>query len=117
MTGLSDAMSDLLALLESERRMILEGRLMALGPIQEDKTRLAERIDPDSVPAGAMARLHGLANGNLALLSAAREGLAAAQARLRELERLGQGGASYDCRGARVGPSSASPVPRTLRRV
>ncbi len=117
MTGTSAAVSDLLALLEAERRLILDGQLMALGPLQDDKARLVGRIVPGTVPAGAMARLRGLAASNLALLAAARAGLAAAQARLRELERLGQGGASYDSHGARRDDLSGSSRPRTLRRV
>lgn len=117
MSAPSTGMSDLLALLEAERRMILEGRLMALGPLQDDKARLAERVNAASAPAAAVARLHRLAESNLTLLAAAREGLAAAQARLRELERLGQGGASYDRHGARVDQPPAPTTPRTSRRV
>jgi hypothetical protein len=59
-------------------------------------------------------RLRARAGSNLTLLAAVREGIAAAQARLRELERLAQGACGYDRRGARVnGPSD----PRTSRRV
>lgn len=115
MTGAD--VSDLIALLEDERRLILEGRLAALGPLQDDKARLVARVGPGPAPAASVARLRTLAEANIALLAAAREGLAAAQMRLRELERLGQGGASYDSRGARVGQPSEPSHPRTVRRV
>lgn len=114
MTGVPGDMSDLVALLETERRLILEGRYAALGPMQDDKERLVARIGSIPPDAAVATRLRGLAESNLGLLAAARDGLAAVQVRLRELERLEQGGASYDCHGARVdGPSST----RTSRRV
>ena len=117
MTRVPAEVADLLALLEAERRLILEGRLMALGPLQDDKERLVGRLGPGSIPAQAVARLQRLAASNLVLLGAARDGIAAAQVRLRELERLGRGGASYDHRGARVDGPPAAHHPRTLRRV
>jgi len=117
MTGFPAQVADLITVLETERRVILEGRLMELEPLQVEKERLVAGVCPGSVSAASVGRLRSLAEANIALLAAAREGLAAARMRLRELERLGQGGASYDHRGARVtGPSEPS-RPCTMRRV
>lgn len=109
--------SELLALLDMERRLLLDGQLVALAPLQDAKARLVERLGPGSVPPEALALIRGRAGSNLGLLAAARDGIGAALARLRELERLGQGGVAYDSRGARVDPPSAAGLPRTLRRV
>lgn len=104
----------LVALLDTERQLIRAGRFEDLGPLQDDKTRLFAHLEADPPPAVTLDRLRARAGSNLALLAAARDGFAAAQARLRELERLARGGAGYDRHGAQVeGPSD----PRTSRRV
>lgn len=104
----------LVTLLETERRLILDGRFEDVGALLDEKERLIERLEHDRPSAAVMARLRARAESNLALLAAAREGFAAAQARLRELERLVQGAGGYDRRGVRVGGASD---PRTSRRV
>jgi len=103
----------LAALLAAERRLILEGRYGQLEALQDDKDRLAARLGTAEASA-ALARLHDLAGSNLALLSAAREGLAAAHARLRELARLERGETGYDRHGTRADGTAG---PRTSRRV
>lgn len=117
MTGFPAEIAELITLLETERRVILDGRLMALEPLQAEKERLVAQVGPGSASAASVDRLRSLAEANIALLAAARKGLAAAQMRLRELDRLGQGEASYDRRGARVTGPSETLRPGTLRRV
>lgn len=112
MGGAANDVEALLALLATERRLILDGRYGELGPLQAEKVRLAAR--PVAASPNAVVKLRDLAAANLALLAAAREGLSAAQARLRELERLARGASVYDQHGARVDGAVDS---RTLRRV
>ncbi len=114
MTGAQDEAEALVALLESERRLILDGSFDQLGAMQDEKARLVACVDADRPGAAAIDRLRSRAASNLALLAAAREGFAAAQARLRELERLSRGEGGYDRHGAPVGAATG---PRTSRRV
>jgi len=112
MSGAANEVEALLDLLATERRLILDGRYSELAALQGEKARLTVR--PGAAPPQAVARLRDLAAANLALLAAAREGLSAAQARLRELERLARGASGYDQHGAHV---DGAADPRTLRRV
>lgn len=104
----------LVDVLETERRLILNGCFDELGGLQDKKERLLKQLDAEWPSPGVMARLRARAGSNLALLAAAREGFAAAQARVRELERVARGVGGYDWRGA---PTSGVPDPRTTRRV
>lgn len=112
MSSATNDVEALLDLLATERRLILDGRYSDLESLQAQKARLAVR--PGVAPPNAVARLRDLAAANLALLAAARDGLSAAQARLRELERLARGASVYDQHGARV---DGVADPRTMRRV
>ncbi|MGS4946369.1 hypothetical protein ACVDG3_12880 [Meridianimarinicoccus sp. RP-17] len=114
MTAMHKDAEALVALLDTERRLILAGRFEDLGALLDDKARLVARLGADRPPAAAIGRLRARAGSNLALLAAAREGIAAAQARLHELERLARGAGGYDRRGARV---DGAADPRTFRRV
>lgn len=114
MTRGRDDVAALMALLQTERRLILEGAYADLGPLQDDKARLAAQLDMRAVDADDLARLHRQADANRSLLGAAREGLAAARARVCELERLVRGESGYDRDGAR---RDGTTDPRTLRRV
>lgn len=114
MTGARAVAETLVALLETERRLILDGRFAELGGLQDEKARLVARMDAERPAPAVMARLRARARANLALLAAAREGFAAAQARLRELERVARGIGGYDRRGAHVGGTLDA---RTSRRV
>lgn len=104
----------LVALLDTERRLLRDGRYDELAALQDEKERLMASLDGARLDPAGVARLQTRAAANLTLLAAAREGIAAAQARLRELERLVRGAGGYDRRGARVGGSAD---PRTSRRV
>ena len=72
-------------LLQSERKLLLEGKLEALGDLVERKTKLVERLSTQkpTVPAGDMRRLLRRASLNDTLLEAARRGLQTAIQQLR----------------------------------
>jgi hypothetical protein len=103
----------LMALLDRERRLVLDGKYEEIGALQADKARLMSCLE-EGAESATLARLRSHAETNLALLAAAREGFASARARLRELERLARGAGAYDRTGGRVG---APADPRTSRRV
>lgn len=99
---------DLQDLLDRERAALLEGRFEVLERLAEEKQRLAGAMLKSEPDAGALAAVRKVAERNRDLLSAAREGLRAASARIAGLSKAKAPLATYDATGARTNLAAAA---------
>lgn len=91
------------ALLAEERRLLLDGQLEGLAPLQERKETLAARLAPlrPQLPPEQVARLHGQALRNQALLTAAAQGVRGIANRLAVIRQIAAGDGTYSPDGTR----------------
>lgn len=82
------AVEDMIALLEEERSLLLNGKLEAVTDLESRKLELAEQFQSDVAPdAAALADLQQKAQRNQTLLEAALKGLKSATARLQDIRK------------------------------
>ena len=105
---MSDVLTRLNAVLETERLALRHGDLAALTDIAPLKETLANDLSKDAaLPRAQLEEIRALMERNLGLLTSAREGVRDVQARLNEQLRLRQGMTTYDRSGqeSRIGPA------------
>ena len=92
----TDGMRDLL---ERERKAILEGRFDVLERMSSEKERLVSLIKRDQTDLKVMAELREKTDRNGELLAAMRDGIRAAQDRVRKLQKGVEPLQTYDSTG------------------
>lgn len=96
------ATNDLLALLEDERKAILAGRIDALPDLTLRKLTSMDALLNVPQDTSAIARIAVMLARNARLLASARDGLAAAHARLAAIKAVRDGLEVYGADGSRT---------------
>jgi division protein CdvB (Snf7/Vps24/ESCRT-III family) len=92
--------SDLLTLLEDERRMILSGDLRSLPTLTDAKVNALSQLGQSDATQQQISQLQSIAARNQNLLTAAANGIRSAQQRLDAIRNRDQGVKTYTQTGA-----------------
>lgn len=104
-------LNELIEILKSEEKIVLNGDLDKLQKFQSRKEKLIEGLNPAESKGASeqLSQIRTLAEGNLKLIDAAKKGILSVRKRIDELGRVSSGNQTYGSDGNRAQLNAGQP--------